>query len=97
MQNSELGGEDASVLTSTANTLAAVAVICVAPVGVLLRRLSAGSWKTQYYLSAALLLGSGLMYSRLLTTTPARTLLLGKSWFVGPMLQQLILEEERGS
>jgi hypothetical protein len=71
----ELGGLDTSLLTSTANTLAAVAVVAVAPIGVLLRRLSGGSWQTQYYVSAALLLCNGLFYAHVLTTEPARDLL----------------------
>lgn len=70
----ELGGQDAPLLTSAANTLASVAVISVAPVSMLLRRLSGGSWRTQYYLSAVLLLGNGLFFSHVLTTTPARVL-----------------------
>lgn len=43
----ELGGADAAVLNSVCNSLASFQGVIVAPIGVLLRRLSGGSWTTQ--------------------------------------------------
>ena len=70
----ELGGVDASLLTSTANTLASSAAVLVAPISVALRRLT-GGWRAQYLVSAALLAGTGLFYAASLSVEPARELL----------------------
>lgn len=43
----ELGGKDSAVLNSVCNSLASFQGVIVAPLGVLLRRMSGGSWATQ--------------------------------------------------
>lgn len=68
----ELGGKDAAVLNSVCNSLASFQGVIVAPIGVLLRRLSGGSWATQYIVSAVLLVVTGALYTSQLTLKPAR-------------------------
>jgi len=68
----ELGGKDSAVLNSVCNSLASFQGVIVAPIGVLLRRLSGGSWATQYIVSAVMLVFTGTFYTSQLTLKPAR-------------------------
>ena len=68
---SELGGPDATVLQAVCGLGNSFQAVLAAPVGVLLYRLT-GSWKVQYYLCGSFMMLAGLVYSSMMTLTPAR-------------------------